>query len=497
MSNIDREEVKFDTTMNDNRSNVLWNYAQLSDFIIRDLNEGSRTRYTVHNRSNVSNFLSDPIRYSKDLQGVSSYIYNNSSHYRRLINYFANLPTLDHYVEMRNVNLTEDIDHDSILEQYTRAIEKVESMNIKYEFSKVLKVAWKLGTFYGYEVVNNDSYFIYELPYEHCQVSGIMEGIFTFSFDMSYFDGEEEELERYPDEFTSMYREYQTSGDAWQEVNPEYSVCIKINDEIYYDLPPFVGLFVDIFDIEEYKAMEKVNAVLENYKFIVQKIPMRDNTTLNNDFLVDLKTVNAFHGKTLQVVPEEVGVISSPFEIDTIEFSKDKTNRDGVREAERGLYSAGGINQALFNTEKPTQGTLQRSINVDESDVFKILRQIETQINIKIKNELGSDTLFYVSILDNTVFNRKENTAELLKGAQASLPLKLRLLASYGMSPSAGVSMNILEDKILQLTDSFIPLRSSHTQSSDNDGGRPEMEEEELTDGGEEQRDRGDNESRD
>ena len=480
------------------RQFMMWNYSQLADFIVKDLNEGGRTRYTVYNRDNVATFLSDPIRYAKDLQGVSSYIYNNSSHYRRLINYFANLPTLDHYVELRGLLTPQDIDYDKILEGYMQAVNKVESMKIPYEFGKALKTAWKIGTFYGYEVKgSDDSYFIYELPYEHCQISGITEGVYTFSFNMSYFDGNDAELERFPDEFTSMFREYQSTGLEWQEVNPENSICIKINDEFYYDLPPFVGLFVDIFDIEEYKTMEKVNAVLENYKFIVQKIPMRKDSLVNNDFLVDLKTVSVFHGKTAQVVPEEVGVISTPFDIDTIEFSKDRTNRDGVREAERGLYSAGGISQSLFNPEKPTQGTLQRSINVDESDVFKVLRQIENQINFKIKQVIGNDVNVGISILDNTVFNREDNTNLLLKGAQASLPVKLKLLASLGMSPSAGVSMNILEDKILQLTDHFVPLKSSHTQSSSSEGGRPEMDDSELTDGGEEQRDRGDNEGRD
>jgi len=480
------------------RDMVKWNFAQLSDFIIKDLNSQTRARYSTYNRDNVQTYLNNPIRYSKELQSLSSFIYNNSTHYRRFINFLAKMPTLDHYVELKELDTSKNINEKTLRNNYIKAIKKVENMNIKHEFQKVLKQAWKVGTFYGYEMEIDNSYFIFELPFQYCQISGISDGVFTFSFDMSYFDSTPEDLERYPDIFQSMYREYNTTGNAFQEVEPEKSICLKIDEELYYDIPPFAGLFADIFDIEEYKALGKVNSIIENYKFLIQKIPMRKESDKNNDFLIDLKTVNAFHGKTANVVPEEIGLIASPFEIDTVEFSKDNSNKDGVREAERSFYSAGGSNQALFNIDKPTNGILEKSIKIDEAEVFALLRQVERVINSKIKNLIKGTNVFRAVILDTTVFNSKEKTEMLLKGAQYGLPVKLRLLASYGLSPSAGVSMNFLEEDILGITDKFKPLKSSHTQteSASSEAGRPEVEDDELTEGGELQRDRADNESR-
>jgi hypothetical protein len=482
------------------RGSVVLDFSKLAELVVKDLNANNNTPFKRYTKDNVIQFLSNPIRYSKQLQGLSAFLYDASPHYRRLINYYAKMATLDHFVELYGLDTSKNVNAKTLRNNYQKAVDLVELMNIKHEYGKALVSAWKLGTFYGYEIFTKDSYFLMELPYEFCQISGILDGTFTFSFDVSYFDKNPTQLNMYPKEFQKMYRAYKSgSKPKWQEVDPNKSVCIKINEDIYYDLPPFAGIFPDIFDIANYKSLRLVNTVLGNYKFIVEKIPLRNNSDKNNDFLVDLKTVAMFHNKTANLLPEEIGIFSTPFEIDTIEFSKDKSDRDGVLEAERDFYSASGTSQLLFNGNKSTQANLTKSITVDETEVFLLLRQIERIVTLKIKNEIKGNFKFRLRILNNTFFNYKENTEAILKNAQFGLPVKTILCASLGMSPSAVLSMAYLENEVLNLNDYFIPLKSSHTQSGDSgDGekGRPDKKDDELTEKGEEQRERGDNDNR-
>lgn len=482
-----------------NRDGVVLDFAKLAELVVKDLNANTSVRYKSYTRDDVTRFLSNPVRYAKELQTMSSYLYDNSAHYKRLVNYYAKMATLDFYVEPYGLDTSKSINVKTLRNNYNKAVDLVELMNIKFEFGKALVSAWKLGTFYGFELATKDSYFIMELPYDFCQISGIYDGVLTFNFDVSYFDKNPAQVELFPKEFKSMYNKYKGgSKPKWQEVDPTRSVCLKINTDSYHDVPPFAGVFADIFDIEDYKALRKMSTVLGNYKFIVEKIPLRDNSEKNNDFLVDLKTVGMFHNKTANLLPEEVGIFSTPFDIDTIEFSKDKSERDGVMEAERDFYSSSGTSQLLFNGSKSTQANLTKSINVDEAEVFFTLRQIEKIISGKLKEEIKGTFKFRLRILDNTIFNRHENTEVLLKNAQFGLPVKSMLCASLGLTPSSLVSMNYLENEVLGLVDSFIPLSSSHTQTneSDSEGGRPQSSEDDLDEKGEEQRAREDNSNR-
>lgn len=480
------------------RESVLLDFAKITELIVKDLNINTTQRNQQYTRDNVATYLSNPIRYAKNLQGISAYLYNNSPVYRRLVNYYARMATLDHYIEPYGIDFSKSINERTLRNSFHKTLELVDLMNIKHEFGKALVSAWKLGTFYGYELYTKDTYFIMELPYEYCQISGIMDGVFTFSFDMTYFERNQHQLEYYPKEIVKMFNAYQNgSKPRWQEIDPSRSVCIKIDENNHYDLPPFVGIFADIFDLEDYKSVRKTSTALENYKFIVEKIPIRKDSEKNNDFLVDLSTVGMFHNKTANLLPDEIGIFSTPFEVETIEFKKDTSDKDIVQEALNSLYDSAGTSRMLFNGSKLSQSNLSKSINVDEAEVFAVLRQLERIITGKIKNNIKGTYKFRLKFLDKTIFNKKEVNDELIKANQYGVPLKSVLSVSLGLSQSSIESMAYLENNILGLSDMFIPLSSSHTQSggspSENDNGRPLKEDDELSEKGEEQRDREDN----
>ena len=69
--------------------------------------------------------------------------------------------------------------------------------------------------------------------------------------------------------------------------------------------------------------------------------------------------------------------------------------------------------------------------------------------------------------------------------AQNGLPNKSRLCAINGLSPAVMIGNSIVENQVFgDLFDSWQPMKTSYTQSGDssnNDGGRPEMDDTEIS----------------
>jgi hypothetical protein len=487
------------------RYSIPLNFADLSNMILKDLNERDTATSKTYTKDQVTNFLTNPRRNSKELVKMSEYLFNASPHYKRVVNYFAKMHMLDYIVEPYGLD-TEKVNEKSFKNIYFKTNDLLEQMNLKHEMKKVLQVCWVKDTFYGYEHEGKNSYFIQQLPNDYCAISSIEDGVYNFSFDMAYFDRNTAQLEMYPKEFKKLYNKYKNGSEGqWIELDPQKTICIKVNEEIDYDLPPFVGIFPAIFDIEDYKALKKAKSTIENYKFIVQKIPIRDNSDRNNDFLLDLTTVATFNNLSATTIPSDIGLLTIPFDIETIDFQSDKSERNSVWEAEHDFYTSVGTSALLFNGEDSSQANLRKSIQVDELEAIAIVRQIERWVNRKIKYLIKGAYKFKCKILDVTIFNREEYIDRLLKSAQYGFPVKLMLSSLLGVSPAQTSAMTYLENTILGLVDSFVPLQSSHTQSGKeqaqtekpkdvtDDGGRPTVADDELTEKGEEQRNRDDN----
>lgn len=487
------------------RQGIVLNFAQLGSMMLKDLNaRESNAIVKNYTKDDVKTYLDNPRRYSKELGDLSKGLYRASPHYRRLVNYFANMLTLDYIIEPLNLNL-DKINEKTFKTTWEKTNMLLENMNIKHEFNKVLKVAWVNDTFYGYEHEAPDSYFIQQLPNEWCQISSIEDGVYNFAFNFQYFDRNVTKLDMYPKEFKRLYNKYKNGSEGqWIELDSTKTVCLKIQDHLDYDLPPFTSIFLSIFDIEDYKALKKTATTVENYKFIVQKIPIRKDSGVNNDFLIDLPNVSMFHNRTSATIPEEIGLLTVPFDVETIDFSTERSESNKVEEAERDFYSSAGTSSLLFNGSNSSQANLAKSILVDEQEVIAVGRQIERWINRKLKFLVKGNYKFKIKILDMTIFNKKEYIDTLLKSATYGLPVKLMLGSALGLSPSSVKNMAYLENTFLNLISDFIPLQSSHTQSSSNESdsssgkenGRPTSNDDELSAKGEEQRNRDDNANR-
>lgn len=484
-------------------------FSKLAKNVITDLDASGSSSILFDNfpKSRVMDALQNPQSNVGELRDISNFLYILSPHYRRLCNYHSEMPTLDWYITPHKLDVN-NVQVDQFLKAYNETLFSLENMRIKHEIMKVLQVVFREGVFFGYEYATEDSYMIQKLDPDFCRISSQEDGVYNFAFNFQFFDGDEEKLEHYAPEFKTKYTAYQKASSSrgrrgeqedltWQELDSSFTICVKTDESIKYPFPPFIGVFPEVYELEDYKALKKSNTEMQNYAIVSGTIPMNDKSDTANDFKVTLDTAVQFGNKIVQELPDQVGFILSVFdEMQVFRLSDDKVGSDKVEEAVSSFWNASGVGKSLFTDGGSTDAAIRASLITDEQSLFTLLRQIERWLNRKLTLN-GKKYKFAITMLDTTWQNKKEKVSEELKASQFGVPNKIKLAATMGITQSSVSTMSFLENDVLRLHDNWIPLQSSHTQSgetatkqepvniepnapTEGDEGRPSDEEEET-----------------
>ena len=276
----------------------------------------------------------------------------------------------------------------------------------------------------------------------------------------------------------------------WIELDAPYSFAIKCNTDILdYAIPPFAGILREVYELEDYKKLKLTKTALENYAMLWMKLPMGDDGSWH----LDLDKAKDFWQNLDSVLPEEVGSVLTPMDINKISFEKSNTgDLDTISNAEQSLYTAAGVNSLIFNNEKASANALLLSIKADQSITYGIVKSIGDMINRFIQSTSYGKN-FIVNFLDVSTFNRKEVGDAYLKAASYGLPTISAYAASQGIGQAELDNMSFLEGTVLGLQDMFRPIQSSSQMSSSDlesnaateEGGAPTKDAGELTDSGE------------
>ncbi|AKQ08537.1 portal protein [Bacillus phage PBC2] len=475
---------------------MTFDHMAFAKLVVNDLSKSREGRRMLkkYKQSEVRDIIENfklPKNQEK-LREISNILFAKSPQYQRLLFYLSGMALFAHIIapikDIRKANKSK------VLKQYTQIGELLKLMNLRHEMTKVLKVAFREDTFFGYVHRDKKSFYIQHIDANICEITSIEDGVFNYSINMRHFEQDETRLALYGKEIQTKYAQWKrrkgtnSKIDSYVELSPQNTICIKINEDMLETFPPFAGSFDAIFDIEGFKQLRKDKEELSNYMVLTQELPMRKDSDNNNDFMIDEQMMRFFHDMASDTVPENVGVITSPMKIEPIKFEKDRADNDGVAKAERDLWSGLGVSQLLFNADKSTSQGLLMSIKTDEEIVFGVLTQIQRWVNRYLRFEFA-DLMFNAQILHVTHFNRQEMYKMYLETAQYGEPVKNHLSAVIGLDPIETMNMAYLENNLLKMHEEFIPLMSSHTMGAEGvagvqnaEDGRPKKDATQVSD---------------
>ena len=444
-------------------------YALLNHLITRDLNnDTSKPTFSLYSKSDIQTYLSNPYTYEKQLRRAVTYIYGASSHFRRIIQHFAKLSDCAYVVEPYRID-PKKANVKTMNSNYRKVLNILSSMNVKTQLPKIITVCMREDVFYGTLWVTNDNITIQQLPSDYCAISAIEGNVLNVSFDFSYFDSHQEFLDYYPAEFSTKYSIYQKSRSTrWIELDSPTSFAVKCNTDILaYPIPPFAGILREIYDIEDYKQLKISKTALENYAMLVMDLPMDED----GRWLIDFDKAKDFWRNLDAVLPPEIGSILTPMPITKIGFEKTNTkDTDTIADAEQHLFTAAGVQSALFNNDKASANAILLGLKEDQAITYGIVKSFEDAVNRFIQSQSYGKN-FKVNFLDISRVNRKEAGDAYLKAATYGFPTLSYYCASQGIGQAELDSMSFLETKVLGLQDMFRPVQSSSQMSSDDSNG--------------------------
>lgn len=477
--------------------------------IINDsrVNDQTIRKYGAYTDSDVQRFLENPRAHERELRHVSRYLENTSQMYKRIVDY---LPSIAIDCPIVVPTKIDQLKKETVMKQYNKAVKYLNMLSLPHELVKVRRTCFREDVFYGIEFETEQSYYIKQLNPDYCRISSNEMGVYNFEFDFSFFnlpktfDCNTSLIEAYeqviPGFFVQGYAKFKSSGwkNRWQEVPSDKSICIKLHEDLEYNFPPYASIYGEIDDVNDYKKLSKVAEEQNNYRMIGFKMPLQSNNKneKSDHWAVKMSTAKMFYEMARANIDPKVGVFMTPFETEDISFSSSKTNAQSkVQDATTQLFNSLGFSQLLFNADNTT--AMKYSTATDEAIIFKLNRQIERWITRKFHKKFNG--AFKVSLIDATLFTVNDKIDQYLKLAQYGMPTVVHLGSLIGINQADLVAFNFIENEILDIANTFVPLSSSHTQadkSSSDEGGRPQSNDEDLSESGARTREAGSNEGK-
>ena len=454
---------------------------------------------TTYSRETLRTYLRNPATEAnnKNLRKLSNYLYTISHVYRRMIRFKAHQMNCKVWSAYPIVSMLEENDEESILKEYERTVNIVTNMNMKSQIQKMNLLAWKNGVSYGFcygDPEGEGSFYIHPLDPDYCKIScaSFDNGVLGFLFDMSYFRGNEDQLEYYDDEFTKLYNEFQRDNIKWKQLPIERTFCLKVDlDNLDYSIPPLSGLMEQVISVTDLQAAQDEIDSLANYKMIWGKLDTISGSKNPDDFTVDLDLALSFMRKINEALPDNVAYALSPLDLDVIEFKdNDASDVNVLSKAYSNLIEANG--SIILNSNKITNSqSFKLALKAECEDAMSLTPQLNAWLKFYLKYNHNIETIA-VEYSDISPYFMDDEIDKMTKLAGLGLPVKTKLAAMAGANPQESFGMDFLERQLLKLgTERWNnPLISSNTQSNTTgEEGAPTKEDGELTDEGEATRD--------
>lgn len=445
--------------------------------ILNDFSTNSGTYSTRNlNKNKIDKMLQSPESSYKQLQEMSDYLYTINGIYKQLINYQSTLPTFYGNITPKKIDITKKINKKKMLESYYNASLYLDKLNLKQNLPYISMQLWKHGEIYLYELENEDSFLLVELPTELCRTykdsnngSG---SILRYQINLDLLD--ENNLASYPREFQIAYTRYKNDKSRtisnWYLVSDK-GVVFNLNKRQAHGIPPLACLFVDLADLDNIKQLKKQVDRLENLKMIHFKTPTDKDGKPTMDLPVSTSFVNAARNGS----PDGTFIIANPFDPSTLTFANNNTQQKNLeRDAVNSIYKNSGTSDMLFSNEKSSSEALKRSIIVDTQYIYQmILPDLSAYINskllkgIKDKNKITWKFYFINSSWQGIDDLRKEAFKELATGGS-----RFDAQVLTGKTPLESSTILYLED-VLKVDDTMKPQINGHNQTEKGDKGRP------------------------
>lgn len=449
------------------------NYAKAKEALktLTNVNKSSNVIINAFSKESLRSYLKNIGSNEKNLRNLSRYLYYRCQAYYRLVMYNANMFELDARTVIPNYNLTKTNNNKKILKSYNDTMDALDRLNLQFEMLKGYVKCFIEDVFYGVVYYDETGTFILPLDPDYCKIAGVYQtGDFSYVLDMSYFRSRQDILELWGDPFKSMYSAYEkdSTNGKWQPMPDEYAICMKARPEDWrLAVPVFSGLLNSIINLIDVEDVQAIADKQDIYKMIWLEMETLTGSKSADEWKVDPDLMIEYFNRMInEALPDYVSAAIVPGKLQAIKFDdSDKTkDTNKISKGTEALFNSSGGAQILnSSTISGTEAFKAAVISDTEFAISMLLPQTQAWVNRFLSYKVSSPaTVKFFKVSSYTKDSFKES---LRKDAEYGLPVKLAINTLNGYSERDTIAMNYLEENILGITDKFVPLQSSHTQS--------------------------------
>lgn len=426
----------------------------------------------------VETALKYPKQGWKILLAVSEELMRVSPYYYRMNTLYSNMALFCWGIDLYDVK--ENAKVEIIKKTYSALAAKLENMNLKHEFSKIMKVIPHQDIYCGLAFENQSDFFFQQINYSICELFQMQDGLYNFRINLGGIDARN--IDAYPNYVKRAYVDWAESvknGAAtlesqWYTPPADKQICLKLNSQWTYPYPILISLIKDILNLDTYKKLKLQSARTDNYKAIAVEVPI-DETTVDKPLLTP-DTLGIFAEINRESMTDDIGLLHTLGSSATpISFKDSSNTRNNVSDAVDELYNASGTTKELGNGS--SSGTaVTFSIENDAGFIYGLYRQFERWMNrfIKIRKYNKPAFKFFFYLLDITIFNRKDVTTRYKDAIALGIPVIDKYISSLDLTPSRTLGAYVTHESIFDFRNHCIPLQTSYNSSTEeSENGRP------------------------
>lgn len=467
----------------DNKKNNLKFAQQASMVDISNIDKvsSSRRRSKV-DTDTIASALENPYSNVTTLQQQAELMRVINGNLKEIINYKSNLLTYDHYLVPLDASKFMTKGQDNFFKSYRKACLELEKYNLKTLCPWILESEFRKGEIYLYKQETSDSITFVSLPEDLCKVTYTESFMLGYSIKLSGINTKQ--LGYYPTDIQDLYASYKAGTlkndenfvDNYYKLPLENAIAFLPEVIESKGIPYYSGLLLDLSRIKDLADASMENIEANNFKLIHQLLPTDDD----GDLSIEPETATFYHRALVKNVRDGIGVVSSPYPIDSVSLQTNKvSDYEEINNLTKNVYDTAGIDSNLFNGDNrsSTQSVIYGTI-VDSLVPLNLLDRIKIWLNY-VFSKNSSLKNFQLYFCDTTKFNKEEKIQSSCNRL-TTWTSKLEHLGICGYSPLE--ALNILQiESILDFGTLMSPLANSHTMSGTDIGdvgGRPTAGEE-------------------
>ena len=426
----------------------------------------------------ITEWLLQPQKYDENLRALSQYLEYAVGQYNKAVHYYADILSFNCSLLPKDVNTEFYIKEDS--ERYKQSYYKACDLSARIKphdkFHAMALATMQDGvSFWWIEDMNTEVSFL-QLPTDYCYITSKWALGWTAAIDLSYFD-RMAFLPAVIPELQNAYKVFiakRKEGLKGRELAPFQYFALP-TDKCWvftFDpnratkVPPLAPTFGAALDLISYRKLLKDRSILELWKVIAAKIPMKRNS---DEMAFPYNEAAQIVAMIQSTLPDNMSVFATPFDTEPIVTNQVGTMDDVVDLSNNVFYSSMGTTGNFFG-ESDNDSAKAIVLNA-EIDFYYVSRTLYAQfdnmvnwlLNLKVKPYHWS-----VRFSGNNLTKRDDMASILKVVTTANFPVSM-LASVCGYLPHELNSVSMLED-LLGTKSNMKPLQSRF-QSQFKDGG--------------------------